>query len=252
MIKGTIEQPQEELIKIAIDSLDIYDLPEDTRKGIVNDCIDLLEHYQPNEDIPLLLLQYVTEVIASLRVGRTSVEIEKRFQTTKKEMQDFVKLLFMCEGNDIVISGSPNKQRAKTARNQGIIVPDPFKVTITDWDFLKKIGIIAAMEKHKYIEFDTSKDTNYTKNQFLGNISLNLYYPIMDFDYGLKKGTKTKIYSFIYDVLLLGGAKGVEDLGETEEGKGKDFSGYLGKEKFQKVRVWIKACQKKDEDNAYR
>lgn len=46
--------------------------------------------------------------------------------------------------------------------------------------------------------------------------------------------TKTKLYSFIYDILVL--YKEVSDLGEG-------FNGSIGREKYQNVKNWIKANQ---------
>lgn len=75
-----------------------------------------------------------------------------------------------------------------------------------------------------------SKETKITPNMRIG---LKCSYIESDLELTLNnKGTKTKLYSFIYDIIALYG-----ETSKLDEG----FKGDTGREKFQSVKNWIKA-----------
>lgn len=163
-------------------------------------------------------------------------DTQKPTYSQLEECRKFVRFLTLCKGSEITMRGTMSNNLEKT-------------IKMNNWGFLDIIQAIASFEAdrlERYInEHCIEKEEPLKKNKLLGNYAngllaiLNTYGFIKELLTAQKgKGGKTKVYSFIYDALLLAGITGREEI--TEEG----FSGDIGSDKFQEVRKWILSYEK--------
>ena len=100
-----------------------------------------------------------------------------------------------------------------------------------DGNELNDDEIIDMMENY----YSTIPQTNVTNNSHLGRVARYILVMLDKWCICSNKPNKTKLYSFVYD--LMRWAKFTGKTCITEEG----FSGDIGREKCQQVRNWLKA-----------
>lgn len=193
-----------------------------------------------------------------------------------KELAIFIKFLNACYGSQINVRGTiknPQGKQVKGANMEVSISEDnPFMCDLLyfantmleqyqdgryqcefGWDFKEKIelqDVLGRKEEHPfytkwYAEEELDCIINYENEEesrriskrngklgFIASYMLEILQKVEGFK------TKTKMYSFVYDVMLIGGFVG----GKCIEDDG--FSGDVGEEKYQEVRNWVTAYNK--------
>lgn len=189
-----------------------------------------------------------------------------------KQIAELIKFLRSCDGNPLKISGiikKPYKGQVKGSNisfnlndKHTLYYLEQFLNTILErnqdgfyqykfgWNFKEPIKYYKGTAPYYEIEEDSfftepytdeeldkiikyEKERNQlklTKNGKLGRACYYLYSALEK--QGILGNSKTKDYSFIYDILVIKGK--ANDVGEG-------FSGTIGKEKYQTIKNWINA-----------
>lgn len=189
------------------------------------------------------------------------------------EFAKLIQLLRACKGSALEIKGTITKPKGKqlkgtelttTISNQEFLTwlevfvntwlereQDGLFQYVFDWYFKQPLTLRRgqAQEQHPFftdpysdeeisqiIDFYDKLEKHYskfTKNGELGRIANRIVTIIIKS--ACIDWTQTKLYSFVYDIMLLGKFTGKECI------TSKGFSGDIGREKSQQVRNWLQA-----------
>ena len=111
-------------------------------------------------------------------------------------------------------------------------IQDPFSTGPCEWEDLSDEEI--AVRIFNYTR-SLKKELKLTRNSRYGRLAEGL---IADFQPVCTGWTKTKFYSFVYDIMRLGKFTGKACI------TSKGFSGNIGREKLQQVKNWLRAWER--------
>ena len=217
-----------------------------------------------------------SERIASNMLLPLAERMSSTIETNRKELAKLIKFLRECEGSQITLEGLITKPQGKNIKNtySTTQIADRYFLTMFEqlantwlereqdgvfqylfnWDFKQPVKYINKDGEEEFDRFFTEPYSDQEIDQIISyydsqekerkkrSISVilgRLANRIISFiEPATKEWTQTKLYSFVYDVMLIG--KCVGKVAITEEG----FSGDIGRDKSQQVRNWIQAFKK--------
>lgn len=228
--------------------------------------IDIPNEFNPN------LTKSVSEWLSSFVVWYAKgYAIDHFLSTSLKELPLLIRFLRTCEGSALEIKGIITKPQGKQKIGTELTISISnhrflawFELFVNswlermqdglfqyefDWDFKKPLEDEEGQDPFftepysdeeisqiiSYYEKLEKSHLKYSKNGELGRLAyriIDLIQPVV------ADWNRTKLYSFAYDVMLLGKCTGKSCI--TEEG----FSGDIGREKAQQVRNWLNARQR--------
>lgn len=194
-------------------------------------------------------------------------------ETNRLELAKLIKFLRECKGSRITLQGLITKPQGKNLKGTYLKtqIADKHFLSLLEqlantwleseqdglfqylfgWDFKQPVTYINKEGEEEYDSFFTDPYSDQEIDQIisyydsrekrkkklsifvkLGNVASRI---ISSIGSATKDWTQTKLYSFVYDVMLVG--EYTDKASAIEEG----FSGGIGREKTQKVRYWIKA-----------
>lgn len=176
------------------------------------------------EENPLILKRTITTSSKFGLKGQVkTITISNNYILTALEL--FAKRL-LIEENDLWIQLQYANEKNCLDKYHSQSMNDSY-----DGNELNDDEIIDMMENY----YSTIPQTNLTNNSHLGRVARYILVMLDKWCICSNKPNKTKLYSFVYD--LMRWAKFTGKTCITEEG----FSGDIGREKCQQVRNWLKA-----------
>lgn len=226
---------------------------------------EMPDKLNPNNKVP------VSRRLASFVVwyANNGYGIDHSISTRLKELPLLIQFLRTCEGSALEIKGTITKPKGKQVKGTELTTTISNQQFLTwlelfvntwfesqqdglfqhefGWDFKQPLPVYEDEQDSFFTDPYSDEEISqiidyydkleksylkYSKNGELGRLAnriVDLMQPVcMDW-------TQTKLYSFVYDIMLLGKCTGKECI--TEEG----FSGDIGREKAQQVRNWLQA-----------
>lgn len=225
----------------------MQDLDKDTERydALENSIKDLMKYYGLNEDHITRLHKKLTDIVRRWVVPNV---VFKNIMEAKKILT-LLEFLKDCEGSELRLKGTITN--SQSVRPKGSI----HEITIMSNDLVKYLLSDISLEENKfssalndaiklvdrrYNDLEFQYANSFTANGLLG---LRAYQIIFPLDYEINcelelNWNKTKLYSFVYDIMRL--CKRIGRKCIVEDG----YSGSVGRDKFKAVGNWVRAFAK--------
>lgn len=201
----------------------------------------LLEYYQlpinaPSNDLKCCIAE-ILDFTLHVVINRSLEEVEAKEKKIYSELKELIRFISVCKGGEITMVG--------TAKRKYFDINKGYQQSIK----ISETSVLDALEKtaKEYLlwykiesPFINGKEMALTGNKLLGLYASELLYVIESYELG--EMTKTKKYSFIYDLMLLENLMVGNTRSETIIEKG--FKSKVGKEKSRLVTNWLNAYGK--------